>query len=452
MLSISYQLNDDGFTLFVYGQAFRQRYPLEIWDSFPHKAAYLSELLFVSLISLSYLSRKKEIHFAMPEPRFLQDYTGWLNKDLPALTDHIWYEPTWFVRRHFRKVRYHFDSPSLACSDYQLTDENKVVLPFSLGADSLTSLAIAREAELSPIGVFVTDPSRPADTLAKRAFLEQLEENEGFKTYTIEDELAQLLEPGLWRQPETNLTVALTFPRMCLLALPFAYHFGARYIVPGVERDYDVQVHLKKGHATAHVEWFRSLRGLLEMDRVISAWSGGFCRVTSLIYPLHDAAKFSILHQGHPELAMYQLTCDNALDSSDYGRWCHRCSACAHNYLYLVAMGFSPEEYEFQESMFSRSKRKFFDLFSQKNKQSSFFFEQEILCFLLAKQRGQQGWMVDYFTKHFLCEASTREKELRERYLSIVQAPENPLPLYQKATDAAERLLQQTHPNELWSA
>lgn len=443
MLQFSLDIDEDGFSVLVDGKPFGFRYPSEVWRSFPYKRELASEFAYVLTYSIPLLAREKRVHFDIPKPQFFEKYNQWFLKESPFLMNRMWGDSASMAKKRMEAVQWSFGKGEAKTISLPKPEENRALLAFSLGSDSLASIVVGQRLGLQMTGVFYRDPLMAVTDNIRFPHFETVRQSRGIETHFVLDGVHRLCDYAIWNHFPSELGAALEIPRYCLMMIPFAYYFKAKYILLGNEYDKNFETVLKDG-TRSNVNPMQTVAGTKELDDWMSTLTGGHLRVTSLIHFLPSIAVYKLITQVDPEIGLHLVPCGDASDASGGIRWCHDCEACYDSYLLLTAFGKNPVDYGFTESMFEKSKRKNIALFWGKVDPKDAYrvqeAEQQLLAFLYAHRRGAKGWAMEQFQKKYLEEATRREKELLEKYLRVQKSP-NILPLVQEAKELVKKLL-----------
>lgn len=439
MLSITWESYDDGFLVVVRGEGYRFLYPEEVWKPFPCKEAFITEFIYVLTFPLPLLTRSNSVSYSTTKPKFLETYNRWFLAELPSLTKGIWNESGYFWERAFGKVDYTFSQDqSIDFSEFQ-PQENKAILGFTSGKDSIASLIVAQELGLSPVGVYLEHAKHDSTNLIRLSHFDSIRAKTGLPIFQVRDETRHLCDYSKWNQKRTALSCALELPRYCLTMLPFAYHFNSKYLLLGNEFEYNVP--RKKGFSTLHVEPTRTVQGMHEMNEWISRLTHGAVQVTSLVQSVSCIGISKVMYHHQESLGLHQISCRYA-GLTEAGRWCGSCEVCSTAYINMHAFGKNPNDMGFNCSMFTKEKKKLFSVPSVSDPFEQIFYEQELLGLSLSVKNGAEGWIIDQFIKKKSKEAALRYQELVGNYLSVKMLHKK-LPLHDQSNLVLQRILSQ---------
>ena len=256
------------------------------------------------------------------------------------------------------------------------------------------------------------------------------------------NEIEQINDFERWGQDEGCLGYMHMLTGFCLILLPIAYHFRARYIVVGNQQNMNFGFVNKNGYRTwpsfdQTDYWTR------QQDTMLRMLSGGGVRVLSVIEPLTNIAITRLLFNRYREFTKYLVSCDS-LDASEEKRWCHDCSKCARLQTMIRAVGGNPRQVGFHHDLLQTRHRKHYRLFGGRGadsyERSVEARDEQLLTFLMAWRNGIRGPLMSRFEEDFLAEANRREGQLRRKLLAPYEPTTMPpglarrvLALYEKA-------------------
>jgi len=426
----------------------RKRYPLDwpkgVWKKCPKRfrEVLTDHLAHLLTIDLPLVAEAEGVAVNRRRPLFASDFRTVSLGSIPqAIED---YPPTTMeVLERFRDTKYVFSSdvPRLPARPPWRTGARAVVL-FSSGKDSLASLGLARELGLDPVPVYIDDTVSPGENRIKRTHLKRLARM-GFKPQLVVNRVEQLNDFNNWTGEETCLGYMHMVTGFAMIALPIARAFRARYIVLGNQQNMNFPFVNKDGFHT-YPSFDQTSGWTMQIDRMTRVLTGGAVRTMSLIEPLTNVGVMKVLFERCPDLAELAVCCDS-LDASDEPRWCQDCSKCARLALIMRALGVDPASVGLRRKMLSPSDARFYSVFggaaTDHYERSADAKEEQMLCFMLAIERGLAGPLVDRFKKQF----GRRGKQmLLEKSLKLSPAGTVPMELRGKLMHVLSQAMGET--------
>jgi len=315
-------------------------------------------------------------------------------------------------------------------------DEN-LILPFTFGKDSLLTYHLAKELGLKPVLIFFQDPMDEGyEGKHKMALFKKFSKLIKDKTYFVANPLGNLREKG-----EGWFGWELACTSWALLALPFAYHHKAGYLVYSNEKSVNAFFYDDDGLKVIP-DYEQSAQATEELSILTQALSEGEVYTTTFLQGLNDLGIIAILKKRYFDKTFkFLMSCWSEVEEGKNKRWCGNCSKCARLYVYLTANGINPiKEAGFKDNMFHLSKAHLFNVFGQKASGTGWDAfglntEEQILAFYLTYLRGNRDPLAKRFVKTPLFkEAKQRFNELVEEYYSLHEEYLSP-PQWKKKID-----------------
>lgn len=416
-ITIKSKITKTGLSLNANGETFRLDYPESIWRSFPvdNKELFRDNAVALLTMAMPLVSGIKEISYDTPPPVFRPFYYNVIMDSIPSATDD--YPPTSFdVIRDFLNTEYRFKEEEIKFPQEKYRrPKRRAIVPLSGGKDSLLTLALAREIGLDPVAVYINDTVSPSENRIKLKFIKELTKKFGIKTHIVTNQIEKLNDFDRWNSRESCIGYMHMVTGFCLIALPIAYRYRARYIILGNQQDMNFPFQNQDGIWT-HPSPDQKSFWRIYQDSLVRLFTGDKVRVCSLIEPLSNLAIVRLLTHRYPEFAKYWVSCDS-LDASEEKRWCQECSKCARLSLFMRALGVDPRQFGLKRKMFTRGDEKYYRLFNGREvdvyEKSIAARDQQLLAFLMAYRLGETGYLINKFKSKFLTEARRREKKLR---------------------------------------
>lgn len=417
------------------------RFPEKIWRSFPAKNRLINELSYILTLVTPLILRHPTVWYSTPVPKFFNLYNDCFEQAIPNLVECIPAESANDILQQFRATGRHFleKCPTEKMEKLSEWDENRMVLPFSFGKDSLLSLATLRRLGYEVILVNIDERVLPRGKKIRETLKNDMPEDLRLSFYTVTNEIQLLSDYQVLERPETRLHQVHIYFVYLFAMIPFCTYFRAPTIVFSNEYHHSLNHVHKEGYLLAN-KVMQSLDITRKLKHLAEDFSTGQISAVNLIGSLGNFAIHRILHEAFPDLGKYRITCH--MEVCDYKRWCHACPNCAQAFIHFLAMGLDPFRMGFEVSMLGEDKNTFFSLFKKslhdRDDYHRFIRDEEALAFLLAHRRGVQGPLMDRFRKEFLAGTEKQEKKLRKKIFKLHKGTDG-----EKSEKEAGRLYQQ---------
>jgi len=409
-----------GIRLSFRGKNYNLIYPGGIWQSYPRKAKdfFIDNIAFAQTVAMPLVSGIKTLNYGTASPLLRPFFNSAVVKNIPSAAEGA----ASGTIRQFINTSYIFKraAPRRPYFGGRMR-KDRVVVAFSIGKDSLLTMAVCRELGLEPVGVYINDTVSPGENGIKIKYMKEIARRLGVRIIVVTNETEQLNDFENWSGEETCLGYVHMIPAFAFTLLPVARYFRAGHIILGNEQNMNFPYFTDDGYV-AYPSFDQSAEGTADLDGMIKLSTGGKVGVASIIEPLSSLAIMKILHQRYKEFANYQVSCD-CLDTVRAGtRWCGRCRTCAKVYILLKANGVNPSDAGLKRNMLGRDSEKYYSLFNgseiDSNDKSEWARDEILLAFYMAYKKGARGYLIEKFKRRFLKEAARREKELRGRFLT----------------------------------
>ncbi|UCD20563.1 MAG: hypothetical protein JSW08_02170 [archaeon] len=397
------------------------QYPKEIWKNYPHKKELIENYVPLVTISLPLILKLKKIHYNLPQSAFHGKFKELMIKDIPSATYDYKKQDAAKLIKHFLDVKFNFEGKSKKIKTNKQIKKpfHEAVIPFSLGKDSLTTLAVSREIGLNPVSVYVNDTVSQKENKLKLESGKRLAKELKQKHFVVMNNIEKLNDFDTWNKPETSFNYSHMITGFCFIALPFVHHFNSDYIILGNQQDMNFT--FQDNQYTIYPAFDQHKDWKKEQNKIISKFTGKNIAITSVIEPLTNISIMKVLHKRYPKIAKYQISCD-CLNTSGDKRWCNQCNKCARLSLWMTAFGVDKSKLGLR-NLFQKKHKKLYSLFNGKEvdryEKSIQAKEQQLLGFLLAIEHGAKGYLVDYFKRYYLKQALEKEGYLRKKYFKI---------------------------------
>ena len=355
-LSVGGCLTRQGLDIIVEQRKFPIVYPKKIWQSTPIwlKKFLLDNLTFAETHYLPLMLKKSGVDYSTNYPFFEPIF--YKNQLLDMLicekTDKV--KPLSYLRR-FYNLTFSFASSTSRWPEAKTgrpfsVDPKTVVIPFTFGKESLTTLALSLEIGLRPVLFYSQEPVQPYEESYKKRQLASLGRLIKVPVYFLQH------EPGLFRygrawfkNSSTELGWGSQTSILTLLALPFVLAHRAGYIFFGSE------------FANNEFEFIEGFKAFLSADQTAAVmalqdnmarlFTNGQAQVKSSLQPLEEVNIFYILHHRYPKLGQMQFSCSAEKPLLKGSQWCHNCYKCARMFLFARACGLNPFNLGFKKDL-----------------------------------------------------------------------------------------------------
>ena len=401
-----------GFDVFVDSQRFEVTYPLVIWQSFPQnlRQQFAETVAFYFTYHL-YFKDKKPLNYQFSPSLTHSLFINGLLMVLPEAILEI--SKAKFTALHLFEMLYQSQheltySPQTLHSDYKITpyapNEKKVMIPLSMGKDSLLTFGITRELGLDQTLVFFVEPHSQNEIKNKLALGKEFMNTFQVPITYIPVSLGALREAG-----GTQWGWDLILTEYTLLSLPFLHFNKIGYFLWSQEQNYHIPTTTPFG-LTLTMNYDETKKWRLMLTQLLS-YFGSPAVVGSLNEPLMEFTDVYILHHRYPEIARFHLSCDNDHKNARKSRWCHACAECSRFYIYLLAMGVDPARVGIRENMLLSNKLRYSDVLEKETgyHYTYQFATDTLFALYLVYKRGIKGAVVDRFKKMYL---ERMEKEM----------------------------------------
>ncbi len=433
---ISYRLKKNNFQIDIFGINYSVSYPPGIFSFLTPKARenLAANFIYSRTVALG-IAFDRSFNYQFPAPG-LKNFLDWgLWADLPRISEDLEL-PTKKLRQALARHK-NRNTSFLAANGPRLikpkhpTSTGQVIIALSLGKDSLLSYGLIKELGLKYQIVSVDDEIEKFDSTDyrfKRRLFSQFCREQKERIHFLKDDvdfkdkIDRLIKNKIIRDKAEDLEHANAMPTFLLELLPFAYRFGARYIVLGNEKNFD-DFFINRFGVKAYPSVDQTTAYAKKENLAFKKLTGNNLQALSLIEPIYNLAEMRILYHRYPQLLKYLMSCSP--EQGDTDKWCYHCPMCAKAFLYSVAVGGDPRQIGFKKNFFDLKYRELYPLTAKKigryYEKPPAVREEQLLAFLLSYRQGATGGLIDLFTKKYLREAEQKEKYLRQKFFGIAQ-------------------------------
>ena len=425
-LHIFRKIVKNGVEIKIKNKKYLTTYPSFIWEKFPkslHKI-FADSLTCIATWHLPIAEGKPVVyHFAHPpiESVFFKILTYSLpmnifeNKNLK--TGEIlknFYNA--FFLTNFKGLNYSYSGKKV-----KRILKNRALLLFSFGKESLLTYGLLEELGIKVIPIFIREPQSSFENAHKKKLA-----NRFYKQFENEVIFFPLSFGRLRQATGFYWGWDIILSQYTFILLPFYFYYQARYLFFGNEQSCNFYLRDSDGYFINPVfeQSILAMQHLSDIPKLFFINT----HIGSLIEPIHEIFALYILHHRYPEIGRFQMSCFSEEEEARKRRWCGVCEKCARIYIFLKALGISPDRVGFYNSnMLSLKKRNLYVLFNGKNDLSSYGGsglgrDEQLLAFYLAYKNGVKGELIDLFKKNYLDEIEKRKEKLIEIYFGIHSA------------------------------
>ncbi len=414
----------DGVEIKVLGKKYTLNYPRYIWDEFPKSLhrPFADAAAFLATWHLPYL-RKTKIAYHFPHPLVESVFSKLLLFSLPMnifenrniTTSQIlknFFNTT--SQTQYKGLNFYYSGKRL-----KRKLEEKALILFSFGKDSLLTYALLEELGVKTIPFFIHEPQSNYENLHKKKLAEKF-----YKKGGEEVDFFKLAVGRLRQGKGFHWGWDLILSQYVFILLPYFFYHRAKYLFIGNEQTCNFSITDDEGYLVNPV-FEQSVPGMQLQQDFPKAF---FIKthIGSLIEPLHDHLILYILHHRYPDIAQFQMSCFSyAIKEAKQNRWCGVCEKCARLYILFLGLNINPAKVGFKnKDMLSLKKKKLYPLFSHRKFMGLFGSsglgrDEQLLSFFLAYRNGVKGDLISEFKKKYLKEAEKRKGELIQEYLGI---------------------------------
>ncbi|MBI2530183.1 MAG: hypothetical protein HYW05_03500 [Candidatus Diapherotrites archaeon] len=443
-MKINSEITGNGIRLELKGKRYCLKYPEGVWENYPDSAkrALANELTYVMTMHLPVMLNANKISYNTAIPAFEPFYFKMMLNHLPFCADIDKVEAGEYLRRlmnaEFRFSSYEPDPVNY--EPYDWNPEEKAVINFSFGKDSLLSHALLEEIGIKTSLVYVSEPNCPIENNYKDAHMEKFSREFGTEVNKLYNETGLLHDYEYWNIGKTEFGYGHLITEYGMDALPFAHAQRAKYIVFGNEKSCEDYYVGKDGFKCFPV-YDQSHGWLVHLNQMTRQFSGGIVNTISVVEPINELAIIKILHSRYKEIAKYQMSCFP--DETEFGKhnaWCEHCSKCARMFVFMKACGLDTRRVGFKSNMFNSEFRNVYSIFGNATGEmigwdaSGANKDELLFAFYLAYKNGASGALIDEFRKLYLEDVKKNEDVLYKRFFGTYDSITMPKHIKKKMT------------------
>jgi len=437
-LKISYEIGREKFTFKISNVQYSLSYPENSFSCLSDEAKKtLAENFIYSRTAVLGIATLTPADYLMPRP-FLKNFIDWgLINDLPRISEDLNIATDRLQRsfKAYNSKKTKFLAPinkNFKLLPRKTPANDRAIIAISFGKDSLLTYGLAKEIGLKYQLVSVDDENKQFDSTDykfKRKIFREFAREQKEKIHFLKDDIDfkdsvdQLMTDKKIRAKAEDLEHANAMITFILELLPFAYHFGAKYVIFGNERNF-IDTFTNKFGIKAYPSFDQTAIYTKKENVELKKLTDGNLAAISLVEPIYNLAEMAILYHRYSHLLKYLMSCSPEGDAED--RWCYSCPMCAKAFLYSVAVGGDPKKIGFNKNFFAKQYQPLYPLLAKKisryYEKPPAVREEQLLAFLLAYRQGARGELIELFRRKYLTEAEKKEKTLRKKFFGIYPA------------------------------
>ncbi len=428
-MNVEYKKLSEGIGLRLMGKDYKLTYPKGVWDGYPEglKEMLADNLIYLVTMHLPLLFNEKEVDYNTSFPYFKPLFYENMINDIIASSDTC-PESSADLLRKFVNIDYRFRDYNVKMASYKQCIEEKAIITFTYGKESLLTYALCNEIGLDSLLIYIKEPELKDVYENKHKSILNKHFNKNFNADVMElsNDIGILRQNRHWGFDESSIAGCLQLTSYCLELLPFSQYFKAGYLMFGNEKSCNDFYYNNDGFRSYPIfdqthEW------MIQLENVARSMANNHVHVVSIVEPLHEIAIMRILHSRYKEIGKYQMSCfTDSLDGKD-NRWCQSCSKCMRMFIFMKALGIDVGNVGFTKNLLEREFEKLYPLFSNGDPHTKMIRydhtgngkDEQMLAFYMAYKNGVKGDLIDEFKKKFLEEAKSREDELYKKFFGI---------------------------------
>lgn len=423
IIHIFRKVKKTGVEIKIKNKKYQIEYPSYIWEKFPkslHKL-FADGLTYISTWHLPFVENKSLVyHFSHPlvEPVFFKMLFYSLPMNIFERAD----IKTSELLKKFYNI--HFQNQFKALNSSYLGKKmkkrlkEKAILLFSFGKDSLLTYALLNDLGVKVIPIFIKEPQSIYENYHKKRLAEKF-----YKKIGEEIEFFPLSIGRLRQVEDLGWGWDIILSQYAFILVPYYFYYQTKYLFFGNEQSCNFYLKDKEDFFVNPV-FEQSVSGMQLLQDIPQLFSIK-THIGSLVEPINEIFITYILHRRYSEFGQFQMSCFSEEPQAKKRRWCGVCEKCARIYIFLKALGISPEKVGFYNGdMLSLEKEKYYVIFDDGIGKSAYGGsglgkDEQLLAFYLAYRRGVKGELIEKFKKIYLEDLEKRKFKLFENYFGI---------------------------------
>ena len=427
MLQVKSSLTKSGITIKTLNKKYFVRYNNRYWREYPQKMKefFLDNITFISTFHLPLFFDDNKITFNTADPLVKPWVYEVMMKYIPYSADVDNTSASQLFLK-FANMEFDFDNLNMKLPESNFDPDEKALINFTFGKESLVTLGICDEIGLNNDLIYFESPTTsPIETKLKRKYSALFSKKLNKNIIEVTGNTYDLCDATNFGRPQTEWGYGIELTEYAIQCLPIIDAEKMRFIIFGNEKSCDNSYISREGYKSNPV-YEQSSEWTNEISNMMKIITGGRTSVFSLVEPINELAVIKILHNRYSELGRFQFSCfpDNHPSSLDT-TWCHMCTKCARIYVFMKAIGVDVKTIGFRENLFEKKYNTIFPIFNGTTRHgipyddSGLNRDELIFAFYLAYKNGETGSAIDLFKKRYLDEAKQREDELHKEFFGI---------------------------------
>src|SRR3989338_7581980 len=427
MLEVKSSLTKTGAVIKALEREFFVRYNNKYWYGYPQKMKkfFLDNLSFISTFHLPLFFDDNKIRFNTADPLIKPWIYEVMMKYIPYSADADKISTSQLFLK-FSNMEFNFDDPNIELPEVSSDPDEKALINFTFGKESLVTLGICDEIGLDNNLIYFESPNTsPIETRLKRKYSSIFSKKLNKNIIKVTGNMYDLCDATNFGRQKTEWGYGIELTEYALQCLPIIDNERMKFIVFGNEKSCDNSYISSEGYRLNPV-YEQSSEWTNEVSNIIKIITSGKTSVFSLVEPINELAVIKILHNRYNLLGRFQFSCfpDNHPSLLETP-WCHMCTKCARIYVFLKAVGADVKSVGFKENLFGKKYTNMFSLFNGTTKHgipyddSGLNRDEILFAFYLAYKRGESGHAISLFKQKYLDEAEQREDELYKEFSGI---------------------------------
>lgn len=413
----------NGVEIKIKRKKFKVTYPQKVWNKFPkslHKI-FADSVSYISTWHLPLIDNiKLAYHFSHPliEPVFFRI----LLYSIPMTIFESSGELTSEIIKKFYNSNFQTKFKALNTSypgkKIKKSLQEKAILLFSFGKDSLLTYALLDELDVSTIPFFMKEPHSVYENIHKKKLADKF-----YKKIGAEIEFYPLSIGRLRQDTDMFWGWDIILSQYAFVLIPYYFYHQAKYLFFGNEQSCNFFTKDAEGFLINPT--FEQSVAVMQLLQDIPKHFFINTHIGSLVEPIHELFITYILHHRYPEIGRFQMSCFSDEEQSKKRRWCGHCEKCARMYIFFKALNISPERVGFyNNNMLSPQKENFYQIFNKGEGGSAFGGsglgkDEQLLAFYLAYKNDVKGPLMDKFKSLHLKDIEKRKDKLIGEFFDI---------------------------------
>jgi len=438
-MHITSKIIEDGISISVHDKNYSLKYPLNAWKSYPDvmKDFLNDNFSYLKILPTAIMFNETEVTLNTSSPLFQFTFYQMMLNHLPYSADYDNINISSLIKK-FMNTRFNFKDYNVKFPQYQEELNEKAIINFTFGKESLLTYAVSHEIGLPSTLVYVEEPDVPLEINYRKQAKERFYREFKVDVTTLYNETALLRNPEHFNLKKSAIGDGQIITEYCLAMMPLTHYYRSKYILFGNENSCN-QSYISKEGFIAHPVFDQTHRWMIELNNIAQQMTNHQAQVVSLVESLYELAILKILHSRYTEIGKYQMSCFP--DDNEYGKnnyWCHHCSKCARVFILLLANNIDPKRVGFTENMLGKDFKDYFSLFSGSKNMTGWDKncgrDEQLYSFYLAYKNGAKGYLIDKFKEQFLKDVTSREDEFFKKFFSIYDTITIPKKIKSKVT------------------